>query len=174
LIFSFLEIYVNICVETSWKLFNQHGDAIITNTIKISRGQSSYLKLFLSSTVYIFSFVYRQLRLDKFNFLIGDNCIAIVWRKYILLMIRRVLNKKIVRDCFYWRRDFNTQGNNYTHWRYTSKWQYTHNIYSRLVRYQENEGIVLKLVPNVSSKLSCLQSFRCIDFNFCVSPAQIR
>ena len=32
---------VNICVETSWKLFNQHGDAII-NTIKSSRGQSSY------------------------------------------------------------------------------------------------------------------------------------
>ena len=28
------------------------------------------------------------------------------------------------------------------------------NIYNRLVRYQENEGIVLKLVPNVSSKLS--------------------
>jgi len=46
---------VNICVETSWKLFNQHGDTIITNTIKSSRGQSSYLKLFLSSTVYIFS-----------------------------------------------------------------------------------------------------------------------
>jgi hypothetical protein len=61
-------------------------------------------------------------------------------------MIRRVLNKKIVR-----RRGFNTQGNNYTHGRYTSKWQYTHNIYNRLVRYQENEGIVLKLVPNVSS-----------------------
>jgi hypothetical protein len=53
-----------------------------------------------------------------------------------------------------WRRGFNTQGNNYTHGRYTSKWQYTHNIYNRLVRYQENEGIVLKLVPNVSSKLS--------------------
>ena len=48
----------------------------------------------------ISTFVYRQLRLDKFNFLIGDNCIAIVWRTYILLMIRRVLNKKIVRDCF--------------------------------------------------------------------------
>ena len=48
----------------------------------------------------ISTFVYRQLRLDKFNFLIGDNCIAIVWRKYILLMMRRVLNKKIVRDCF--------------------------------------------------------------------------
>ena len=41
---------VNICVETSWKLFNQHDDAI-----KSSRGQSSYLKLFLSSTVYICS-----------------------------------------------------------------------------------------------------------------------
>jgi hypothetical protein len=40
----------------------------------------------------------------------------------------------------------------YTHGRYTSKWQYTHNIYSRLVRHLENEGIVLKLVPNVSSK----------------------
>jgi hypothetical protein len=45
-------------------------------------------------------------------------------------------------------------GNNYTHGRCTSKWQYTHNIYNRVVRYQENEGIVLKLVPNVSSKLS--------------------
>jgi hypothetical protein len=53
-----------------------------------------------------------------------------------------------------WRQGFNTQGNNYTHGRYTSKWQCTHNIYNRLVRYEENEGIVLKLVPNVSSKLS--------------------
>jgi hypothetical protein len=57
---------VNICVETSRKLFNQHGDAIITNTIKSSRGQSSYLKLFLSLTVYIFfrqwRYNYHQLR----------------------------------------------------------------------------------------------------------------
>jgi hypothetical protein len=29
---------VNICVETSGKFFNQHGDAIITNTIKSSHG----------------------------------------------------------------------------------------------------------------------------------------
>ena len=53
-----------------------------------------------------------------------------------------------------WRRGFNTQGNIYTHGRCTSKRQYTHNIYNRLGRYQENEGIVLKLVPNVSSMLS--------------------
>ena len=58
---------VNICVETSGKLFNQHGDAIITNTIKSSHGQSSYLKLFLSSTVYIF---FRQWR---YNYSVGNH-----------------------------------------------------------------------------------------------------
>ena len=39
---------VNICVETSWKLFNQHGDAI--NTIKSSRGQSSYYQQYIFSS----------------------------------------------------------------------------------------------------------------------------
>jgi hypothetical protein len=45
---------VNICVETSGKFFNQHGDAIITNTIKSSHGQFSYLN-FSYHQQYIFS-----------------------------------------------------------------------------------------------------------------------
>jgi hypothetical protein len=64
---------VNICVETSWKLFNQHDDAIIIvhecNCYPVYWSPASNHLDALIST-----FVYRQLRLDKFNFLIGDNC----------------------------------------------------------------------------------------------------
>ena len=50
----------------------------------------------------ISTFVYRQLRLDQFNFLIGDKWIAIILRKYILLMIIRRLSAtafNCVDDC---------------------------------------------------------------------------